>query len=157
MGVRVSAQARRKNRLIATRLTLLTLRYMENWSRVSKDYDEAMIAVAVAAITTERLTRVKLTDEEMDLGHPLPRKLYGKCTVQAIAQATGLNRETARRKVNSLVNRGMLERTGDGSILLRQGFPQEQFIAELIDDQLEAFRRTADALLRDGVLETTRR
>lgn len=153
MGVKVSPQARRKNRLVATRLTLLTLRAMEYWSRVAGDYDEAMIAVAVAAITTERLTRRKLTDEQMDLDYPLPRELYSKCTVQAVAQATGLNRETARRKINNLVERGLLEKTGPRSIMFRQGFPQEQFVAKLIDDQLEAFRRTADALLRDGVLE----
>lgn len=153
MVVRVSAQARRKNRLIATRLTLLTIRYMETWSRIAEDYDEAMIAVAVGAITTERLTRLKLTEEDMDLEHPFPRERYGRCTVLAIAHATGLNRETARRKVNDLVERGLLEKTASGSIMFRPGFPQEQYVAKVIDDQLEAFRRTADALLRDGVLE----
>jgi hypothetical protein len=153
MPVRVSAEARRKNRLIATRLALLTLRYMENWSRVAEDYDEAMIAVAVAAITTERLTRIKLSDEQMDLDYPLPRELYGRCSVQAVAQATGLNRETARRKINNLVERGLLEKSGPRSIMFREGFPQEQIVAELIDDQLEAFRRTAEALVRDGVLD----
>jgi hypothetical protein len=35
--------------------------------------------------------------------------------------------------------------------MFRHDFPQEEFIAELIDDQLESFPRTADALLRDGV------
>lgn len=153
MSVRVSAAARSKNRLVATRLTLLTLRYMENWSRISTDYDEAMICVAVAAITTERLTRSKLTEEEANLEIPLPRKLYAKCSVQAVAAATGLKRETARRKINNLVERGLLEKTGPSSIMFREGFPQEQFIAELIDDQLEAFRRTAEALQRDGVLD----
>ena len=88
MSVRVSPAARSKNRLVATRLTLLTLRYMENWSRISTDYDEAMICVAVAAITTERLTRRKLTEEEANLEVPLPRKLYAKCSVQAVAAAT---------------------------------------------------------------------
>lgn len=153
MPVRITAEARRKNRLVATRLTMLTLRNMENWSRIAGDYDEAMIAVAVAAITTERLTRRKLSTEQMDLRHPFPRDLYTKCSVQAVAHATGLNRETARRKINNLVQRGLLEKTGSNSIMFRPGFPQEQMVAELIKDQLEIFRRTADALLRDGVLE----
>lgn len=151
--MKTSAEASRKNRLVATRLALLTLRYMENWSRIADDYEEAMIAVAVAAITTERLTRRRLTAEQLDLGHPLSRELYGKCSIQAVAQATGLNRETARRKINNLVERGLLEKAGPGSIMFRHGFPQEKFVADVIDDQLEAFRRTADALLRDGVLE----
>lgn len=154
MAIRVSVRARRKKRLVATRLALLTLRYMENWRRIAEDYDEAMIAVAVAAITTERLTRRSLSENQMDLEHPLPRELYGNCNVQAIAHATGLNRETARRKINRLVEQGLLERVGPNAILLKPGFPQQKLVADLIDDQLEVFRRTADALLRDGVLET---
>lgn len=155
MPVRSTAAARSKNRLVATRLTLLTLRYMENWSRIADDYDEAMIAVAVAAITTERLIRKELTAEQMNLSYSLPPALYAKCSVQGVAHATGLNRETARRKINNLVERGLLVRTGTSSIMFRDGFPQQKMVAELIDDQLEAFRRTADALVRDGVLDVS--
>jgi hypothetical protein len=156
MELSITAAGTKKNRLVATRLTLLTLRYMENWSRVSKDYDEAMIAVAVAAITTERMTRMKPSAEHLDLKHPLPRNLYAKCTVQAVALATGLNRETARRKINNLVSKGVLERGTGNTVLLREGLPQEQFIAAVIKDQLEAFSRTANALIRDGVLRIGR-
>lgn len=155
MAVSVSARGRLRNRLVATRLTSLTLRSMENWSRVATGYDEAMIVVAVAAISTERLTRSKLTDAEMNLENALPRERYARCTVQAIAQATGLNRETARRKVAALVERGLLEKAASGSIMFRQGFQQEQFVSDLVATQLEVFRRTADALVRDGVLVVT--
>lgn len=157
MALGITPTAKQKNRLVATRLTLLTLRYMENWSRISKDYDEAMIAVAVGAITTERMTRISPPPEHLDLSHPFPRELYAKCTIQAIAHATGLNRETARRKINNLVSRGVLERGTGNTVLLREGLPQEKFIASIIKDQLEAFRRTANALIRDGVLQTSRK
>ena len=39
-------------------------------------------------------------------------------TVQAIAEATGIPRETVRRKVNDLIARGVLARDGDGALRL---------------------------------------
>ena len=155
MGIKVSAAAPSMNRLAATRLTWLTLRYMENWDRLVEGYDEAMIVVAVAAISTERMTRRPLSEEELNLANRLPRERYSKCTIQAIAQATGLNRETARRKINKLIERGVLEKTQSGSIMFRPGFQQRPFVSQLISAQLEVFRRTADALVRDGILEIT--
>ena len=155
MAIKVSAAAPSMNRLVATRLTWLTLRYMENWAGIVEGYDEAMIVVSVAAISTERMTRRPLSEEELSLANRLPSERYSKCTVQAIAQATGLNRETARRKINRLIERGILEKAQSGSIMFRPGFQQQQIVSQLISAQLEVFRRTADALLRDGVLEVT--
>ena len=156
MGIKVSATASSMNRLVATRLTWLTLRYMENWDRLVEGYDEAMIVVAVAAISTERMTRRPLSEQELNLATRLPRERYSKCTIQAIAPATGFNRETARRKINKLIERGVLEKAQSGSIMFRPGFQQQPFVSQLIAAQLEVFRRTADALVRDGVLEMTR-
>lgn len=128
---------------------------MENWDRLVEGYDEAMIVVAIAAISTERMTRRPLSEEELNLANRLPHDQYSKCTIQAIAQATGLNRETARRKIKKLIERGVLEKATSGSIIFRPGFQQQQFVSQLISAQLEVFRRTADALVRDGVLMIT--
>ena len=155
MAIKVSAAAPSMNRLVATRLTWLTLRYMENWAGIVEGYDEAMIVVSVAAISTERMTRRPLSEEELNLANRLPSERYSKCTIQAIAQATGLNRETARRKINRRIERGILEKAQSGSIMFRPGFQQQQIVSQLISVQLEVFRRTADALLSDGVLEVT--
>lgn len=153
MLVKISPAAQSKGRLVAMRLTSLTLRSMENWRRVAGRYDEAMILVAVAAITTDRLSRTQMTTYEMDLRNPLDQATYATCSITSIAEATGLNRETARRMVNDLVKRGYLERAGRGSVVFRSGFQQEMLVQDVIDAQLEAFRRTAEALVRDGVLE----
>jgi hypothetical protein len=125
---------------------------MEYWSRLAGGYDEAMVLVAVAAITTDRLSRTKMTDEQLNLKNPLPAETYAKCSIQAIAAATGLNRETARRKVNQLIERGYLTKTSRNSVAFRLGFQQEQSVIDAVTAQLEAFRRTADAFVRDGVL-----
>jgi len=101
-------QAGANSRLVAIRLTMLTLRCMENWRRNVRDYDQAMILVAIVAISAERLTRTELDLEDRKLETPIPEDELAPCNVSSIAAATGLNRETARRKVNELVKAGFL-------------------------------------------------
>lgn len=126
---------------------------MEYWSRLAGGYDEAMILVAVGAIKTDKLSRTQMTDYQLDLANPLDQSTYAECSIASIAQATGLHRETARRKVNDLIKRGYLQRAGRSSVIFREGFQQEPFVQDAIDAQLEAFRRTAEKLVRDGVLD----
>jgi len=126
---------------------------MEYWSRLAGGYDEAMVLVAVAAIKTDKFSRAQMSEDQMDLQNPLDQSAYAKCSISSIAEATGLNRETARRKVNDLVERGYLERVGRSSVVFRTGFQQEAVVQEAVDAQLEAFRRTAEALVRDGILD----
>ena len=104
------------SRLTGIRLALLTSRCMENWRRGIGDGDKAMILLAVVAITGERLTRIELDDELKTLDRPLPGELRGECNISSIAAATGLNRETTRRKVNALVESGYLVRSTQGEI-----------------------------------------
>jgi hypothetical protein len=129
---------------------------MENWRRQAGGYDEAMILVAVVSITSERLLRQELPGQLQDLAQPLPAERLGDCNISSIAAATGLNRETARRKITGLVEAGFLERVGT-RVRVREGVLQEASVFELIRSQLEAFARTNDSLLRDGILEVTRR
>lgn len=150
--MKISSAAQSKARLVAMRLTSHTLRSMEYWSRLAGGYDEAMVLIAVAAITTDKLSRAPMTDYQMDLRNALDREIYARCSITSIAEATGLNRETARRKVNELVERGYLQRAGRGSVAFRAGFQQEPLVRDAVNAQLEAFRRTAEALVRDGVL-----
>lgn len=144
--------ARAKSRITAIRLALLTLRSMEYWRQGVRDYDSAMVLVAVAAITSERLTRAGLTEEYEDLANPLPTERLGRCNVSSIAAATGLNRETARRKVAGLVAAGLLARTGRSAIGFPPGLLQDSATAELVRRQLDSLVRTANDLIRDGVV-----
>jgi DNA-binding transcriptional ArsR family regulator len=141
------------SRLTAIRLTLLTLRCMENWKKDVSDYDSAMILVSVVAIGAEKLTRSELEPELRTLERSFPSDRLARCNISSIAAATGLNRETARRKVKSLVEAGLLEKLPGGVITLREGVVQQEATMALVRRQLEAVVRTVNELLRDGVLD----
>ena len=104
------ATASQKSRLVALRIAGLTLRMMENLRQPFKDYESGMILIAIAAILGEKLTRTSLEPELQDLARPIPTALLTTCNINSIAAATGINRETARRKVNKLIAAGLLER-----------------------------------------------
>src|ERR1051325_5192402 len=92
------------SRLVSIRLTMLTLRCMENWRAGIDDCEKALILVAVMAISGERFTRGEQLDPELkSLRNPIPPELQTPCNVSSIGAATGLNRETARRKELEMV------------------------------------------------------
>jgi hypothetical protein len=145
-------EALRNSRLTAIRLTGLTLRWMENWRRNVGDYDSAMILLAVVAITAERLVRGDLEPQLKDISRTLPEGALARCSYSSIAAATGLNRETTRRKVQDLVKRGYLVRLDDGSIRFTEGYLQRPETARLVRTQLDSLTRTINDIARDGVL-----
>ena len=149
-----SAGADANNRLTAIRLALLTTRFMELWRRGTRDSDTAMILVAVAAITSERFTRGGLTEGQRSLEEDLPYDMLASCNVSSIAAATGLNRETARRRVNALVKSGLLVRSERGEIAFPPGRLQEPETHALIRKLLEAVTRFVNESIKDGVLRT---
>lgn len=142
-----------KSRLVAIRMAMHTLRSIENWRRVLGDYDSARILLALTAISAEKFTRADLPRELEDLSRPLPADQLGKCNISSIAAATGFNRETARRKVNQLIAAGVIVRNENGSLGFSPGFSQRGEIIDLVWQQLETLRRTANDLLRDGALQ----
>jgi hypothetical protein len=144
-------QAAANSRLTSIRLATLTLRLMENWRRRLSDHESLMVLLAVVAITADRLTRADLPEELRKLERPLPHDRLARCSISSIAAATGLNRETARRKVNEMIGAGILERRSRG-IAFAPGHVQDPLIGALIRDQLDAVTRLINDLLRDGVL-----
>ena len=146
-------EAARNSRLTAIHLSLLTLRWMEHWKRNVADYDSAMIALAVVAITAERWTRAELEPELRDLSRPMAPEYLNSCNVSSIAAATGLNRETTRRKVNALVAQGILSKGATGVVGFAPGHLQKTQTMGLVRKQLESFNRTVDELVRTGVLQ----
>ena len=150
------AQMDRKSRFVALRLVLLTLRSMENWKHDVDDYDRAMILVAVAAITAERLLRAGTSETHAALEDPLSPSAMARCNVSSIASATGLNRETTRRKVDSLIEKALLVRLDNGTITFAPGVIQDQSTKALVQGQLEEVVRTGNELIQDGVVEFTK-
>lgn len=148
-----SAEAEAQSRLTAIRLVSMTLRLMEKWRRLIDDQDCAMIMLAVAVINTESLDRAKLAEESIaDLKNAVPPEMLRKCNVSSVALATGLNRETARRKIAQLVELGLLARACDGHVYLHPELGIREEIVDTIRSQLDTFAKTANDLLRDGTL-----
>ena len=141
------------SRLTAIRLTVLAARVMELWRRGSRDTDTAMILVAVAVITTERMTRMELPGEIRALERPVPAELIGACNISSIAAATGLNRETARRRVAKLIKEGILVRNEEGEIYFPPGFLQRDEALTLVRQLLETVTRFVNESIKDGALK----
>ena len=148
-----SPQAEAQSRLTAIRLVSLTLRQMESWRSILDDHDGLMVMMAVAVINTESFTRKTLAEQNVaDLKKAVPSDMLRMCNISSIALATGLNRETARRKVTNLVELGFLAKGADGHVYLHPELGVRERIVETVRSQLEAFAKTANELLRDGTL-----
>ena len=141
------------SRLTAIRLALLTSRAMENWRAGVGDNESAMILLAVVAITGERLTRTELPQDLCSVATPLPPGYAAGCNISSIAAATGLNRETTRRKVSALIERGYLNRSPSGEICFPASRQQDPSTLDFLRRQLEAVTRFANDAIRDGVLK----
>lgn len=146
--------ARANSRMAVIRLATATLRYMENWRHLAGDYDSAMIVVAIIAISAERLTRGEgLKGQLRDLRTPLPPGMMGPCNISSIASATGLNRETTRRRIGELERAGLLIRGLDGNVGFVPGLAQAPQTLEIVIRQLQTMARVTNDLVRDGSMK----
>ena len=153
--IQAQPQAGGESRLAGIQMAMLTLRCMEHYREAAGDQDSALILLAVVAISAERLTRGALPEDLRSLESPFPQDQLGICNVSSIAVATGFNRETARRHVNRLIERGVLERGNDGTIQFTPGYLQAGQIAELLQMQLDTLGRAVTEFLRIGAMVMT--
>ncbi|GAA4747427.1 hypothetical protein GCM10023264_11440 [Sphingomonas daechungensis] len=148
-----AAEAAPQSRLSAIRLVSMTLRMVEQWRALIGDQDCVMIMLAVAVINTESLDRATLFKHGVaDLRSAVPPHMLRRCTISSVALATGLNRETTRRKVTRLVEHGFLAREADGHVYLHPSLDIRNELVGTIASQLETFAKTANELLRDRTL-----
>lgn len=164
MAVRIDpATTDEESRLALVALSALTMRQMEVWRQAigavlgkSPDHDEIMIIGGVLTTSAEKLLRMKLPNQFHHLESPLPYELLTKCNHASIAATTGINRETVRRKVRRLQQKGILIRE-DKSLRLAHGILQLPVSREAVHIQLQALQRTISQLMRIGVLRQTPR
>lgn len=147
-----------KSRLVHFTLLNLTLRFMENWrsapvhsGRPGLDYESLMILMAIIVISAERVLRTELDGDLQTLAQQMPISKYGKVNLSSIASATGLNRETVRRRVKTLQQSGWVSRDSDGIRTVPGVIPYEDLL-DIIGAQLNAFTVTVNQLAKLGVL-----
>ena len=144
-------RAEANSRITAIRAAIMLMRSMELWRRDRLDPQNVLIILAVISITSEKLMRANLDPKFHALNTYLPLEQLQGCNVASIAAATGLNRETVRRRVQELIAGGSLIRTDAGEIALPPERVNEASALELVRKQLEALARFANDSLRDGV------
>ena len=153
MSIRVDeAQFEEKGRLAGIAIAAYTLRAMERWRANLTDYDCVMIMISVIGISAERLLRTGLPAEYRTLDSAIDPALLSKVNISSIAHATGLNRETTRRKVNDLVAQDLLTRFEDGSVGFRAGLVQDERTRSQMRGQLGEIAAIANQLMKMGVL-----
>ena len=136
---------------------MMLMRSMELWRRDRLEPQSVLIILAVISITSEKLMRTQMEAKYHALDTYLPLERLQGCNVASIAAATGLNRETVRRRVQGLIRGGSLIRTEAGKIALPPEKVNEDSALELVRKQLEALVRFANDSLRDGVLVASER
>jgi hypothetical protein len=152
MPIRIDdTQFEQSGRLAGIAIAAYTMRAMEHWRANLTDYDCVMILISVLAISAERLLRADLPPQHRGLATPVEPAMLGKVNISSIAHATGLNRETTRRKVNDLVAQGLLARGEDGSVVFGPGLVQDDRTRSLIRSQLAEIAAVANQLIKFGV------
>jgi biotin operon repressor len=159
MTVRVDHEAATaKSRLVHLSLLGLNLRLMENWRSMqiaakgtALDYESTMILMAIIVICAGKLLRTGLEADLESLASPFPEQLMSKANLSSVAEATGINRETVRRKVNDLQKAGFVVRDREGIRTANNG-PRLEALQEIIGAQLGAIASTVNQLSRLGVL-----
>ena len=132
----------------------MTLRLMERWrEHLEVEMDEAMIILAVAVITMENFAQKSDDPSLRDIHTEVPPDLLRTCNISSIAAATGINRETARRKVKALEQAGILITAGRGSVRLSPDHVHKVRTADLLTSQLQTLVSVTNDFMTDGIVE----
>jgi len=114
-----------------------------------------LIYVTVSAGNIQKLMRERSVPADYGATAILPREWVVPMSRSAIAAATGLPRETVRRHVGHLIERGLLIEDPRGGVTIVPGVIQDRGYEPLLEKVLTEFARTNEALLRAGVIEVT--
>jgi CRP-like cAMP-binding protein len=113
---------------------------------------ELLIYVTIAVANVQRLMRERCIPPGCSGTDILPREWVVPISRNAIASATGLPRETVRRQVAGMIASGLLIEDERGGVTTAIGMIQDQGLEPLLEAVLAEFTRTAEALLRTGVI-----
>jgi hypothetical protein len=116
------------------------------------DLTELTIFLVVTIAGIQRLVRVPDMPEAYRGFEPLPTALVGLISRRAIAEATGIPRETVRRTVNDLIRRGHLVAAGRQGVTTARGTVQRERTEHVPTLLAIEVHRMVDELQRLGVL-----
>jgi hypothetical protein len=117
---------------------------------------ELLIYVTVSVANVQKLMRERVIPECYAATEILPREWVVPISRNAIATASGLPRETVRRRVAAMIESGMLIEDPRGGVTLPVGVIKDRGYEPLLEAMMTDFARTAETLLRIGVIEIQR-
>lgn len=137
--VKMDADAANQNsRLALIILNAFTMRQMELWREVMTlivgrvpDAEDVMIVGAIQSIGGEKLLRQSLDASFRDLSTELPYEHLTTCNLASIADATGMNRETVRRRTNRMIEEGLLVKAA-GSLHVAEAVMQLPVVRKVV-------------------------
>lgn len=117
------------------------------------DMDQALVAGVVAVGSVDHLFRQpKFRDAYGDYREIIGVEGQRGVNALSVAGATGIPRETVRRKLKELVARGILMEKRRGLYIMSPGFLQRSENAAAIDDVLRHFLQLVNEGINLGVL-----
>jgi len=114
---------------------------------------ELLIYATVSVANVQKLTRERSIREDFASTDVLPREWVVPISRNAIATASGLPRETVRRQVGRMIDTGLLVEDSRGGVTLPIGVIKDRGFEPLLEAMMTDFARSADALLRMGVIQ----
>ena len=111
-----------------------------------------LVYMTVAIANVQKAARQPGGLEGLTGTQVMPRDKMVPISRSAIAAATGLPRETVRRQVLQLIKSGVLVEER-GGVALPAGATTTHNLVPLLDVMLKDFARTAEQLIRIGVIE----
>lgn len=114
---------------------------------------ELLIYLTICVANVQRLMRERSIPDGFTATAILPREWVVPISRNAIASATGLPRETVRRQVAGMIKRGLLVEDERGGVTPPPGVIVTFGLEPLLEPLLTEFARTAEQLLRIGVIE----
>lgn len=114
---------------------------------------ELQIYLTVAVANVQKLMRERQIPEQFSGTDILPREWVVPISRNAIASATGLPRETVRRQVEKMIERGLLVEDPRGGVTPPIGMVEKLGIAPILEPIMIEFTRTAEMLIRLGVID----
>jgi len=113
---------------------------------------ETLIYLTISVANVQRLMRERTIPPELCGTVPLPREWVVPISRNAIASATGLPRETVRRQVAKMIERGILVEDPRGGVTPPADIISAGNYEPILEGLMTEFARTVDVLCRTGAL-----